>query len=247
MTSGAEKIASGINGLLKQLDVVSHNVANAQTAGFKKRLLTFHQEYQKRLEALRGDCSVRNVPIRTDQAVDFSQGTLIQTERPLDLGLEGRGFLTVQTSGGPLYTRSGCLRINKLGQLTDLGGRIVSGDNGPINLPPGTGEVDLQISSDGMIRAGGAEMGKLRLADFGDQEDRLIPAGMGVFAAPADLRPNPAVNLKIRQGYQEGSNVQMVGELVNMVSLSRMYEANMNVLKRQQENAQTVLGVANVT
>jgi flagellar basal-body rod protein FlgF len=245
MTSGAEKIASGINGLLQQLDVVSHNVANAQTAGFKKRLLTFQQEYQKRLDALNGDCSLRSIPIETRQAVDFSQGMLIQTERPLDVGLEGRGFLTVQTPEGPLYTRSGNLRINALGQLTDLSGRIVAGENGPINLPPGTGEADLQISSDGMIRAGDTEVGKLRLADFGDQENRLIPAGMGVFTAPSDLQPVPAVNLKVRQGYQEGSNVQMVGELVNMVTLSRLYEANMNVLNRQRENSQAALSVVN--
>lgn len=241
MTDGAEKIASGLNGLMQQLESVSHNVANANTAGFKKRVTTFQQEYQKHLEALEGERSLRSNPIQTLQTVDFSQGALIQTDRPLDLGLEGKGFLTVQTADGPLYTRNGCIQINELGQLTDLSGRILAGENGPINLPPGEGEGNLQISLDGAVLSGGAEVGKLSLVDFGDQEGRLSPAGMGVFAAPADLQPTPAGGLKVRQGYQEESNVQMVGELVNMMTLSRLYEANMNVLRRQRENSQSIL------
>lgn len=245
MTSGAEKIASGLNGLMLQLEAVSHNVANANTAGFKKRVMTFHQEYQKHLEALNGERSLRSNPIQTQQSVDFSQGSLVQTDRPLDLGLEGKGFLAVQTPEGILYTRNGCIRVNELGQLTDLSGRLLAGENGPINLPPGSGEGTLQITTDGVVLAEGAEVGKLRLVDFGDQESLLVPSGMGVFAAPADLQPAPAANLKIRQGYQEESNVQMVGELVNMMTLSRLYEANMNVLRRQRENSQAVLSAVN--
>jgi len=243
MSLAAEKIASGLNGLVEQLEVVSHNVANAQTAGFKRRVLTFEQEYQKSLKALEGSCSLQSNPLQTRQTVDFSQGQLIQTNRPLDVALEGRGFLTVQTPEGPMYTRNGSLHLNALSQLTDTEGRLVAGRDGPIYLPADVSPAEVQITLDGTVRAGGTEIGQLQLADFGENENRLIPAGSGVFTAPADAKPTEAADLKVRQGYQEGSNVQMVEELVSMVTLSRLYEANMNVLRRQRENSQAVLTV----
>ncbi|MEJ5259296.1 MAG: flagellar hook basal-body protein [Anaerohalosphaeraceae bacterium] len=245
MIDGAERIASGLNSLARQLEVTAHNAANAQTAGFKRRVLTFEQEYQKTLEALSGERSLRSNPIQTRQEIDFSQGRLIQTGNPLDVALEGRGFLTVQTPDGPMYTRNGCLQINALGQLTDSQGRIVAGENGPIHVPADAFGADIQISLDGVVRVGGVEAGRLRLADFGDKEGQLIPSGFGVFAAPAGLEPAPAAGVKVRQGYQEGSNVQLVQEMVNMLTLSRLYEANMNVLRRQRENSQAVLSAVN--
>lgn len=245
MSDAAHTIASGLNGLMQQLDTVSHNVANVSTAGFKKRVLSFHQEYKKHLEALDGQRSLKSNPIETEQSLDFSQGGLLETQRPLDLGLDGKGFLVVQTPEGPLYTRNGCVHINLLRQLVDLNGYILAGENGPIILPPSVNESDLQISPDGTISAEGGTIGKLRLVDFGDEEDRLIAAGMGVFRAPGDLEPAEAQGLAVRQGYQERSNVRMVEELVNMMTLSRLYEANMNVLRRQRENSQAVMGVAN--
>lgn len=245
MVDGAGKIASGLNGLVTQLEVVAHNVANAQTAGFKRRVLTFEQEYQKFLDSMSGNRSLRSNPIQTRQEIDFSQGRLILTGRPLDVALEGRGFLVVQTPEGTMYTRNGCLQINALGQLTDTEGRIVAGRNGPINLPPDAGTADLQISLDGVIEVNGVQVGQLQLADFGENERRLVPAGFGVFSAPADVQPAPSAAVQVRQGYQEGSNVQMVQEMVSMMTLSRLYEANMNVLRRQRENSQAVLSAAN--
>lgn len=245
MVDGAEKVASGLNGLIRQLEVVSHNVANAQTTGFKRRVLTFEQEYQKSLEALSGSRSFRSNPLETRQQVDFSQGPIIQTGRPLDVALEGRGFLTVQTPEGPMYTRNGCLHINPLGQLTDGEGRIVAGRNGPINLPPEAGTADIQITLDGVVRAGGVDVGQLQLVDFEENERRLLPSGNGVFAAPEGISPVPAASLIVRQGYREGSNVQMVQEMVSMMTLSRLYEANMNVMRRQRENSQAVLSAVN--
>ncbi len=245
MLTGAEKAASGLNGLVRQLEVVSHNVANARTAGFKRRVLTFEQEYQQSLETLSGERSLRSNPLHTRQQVDFSQGQMVLTGRPLDVALEGQGFLTVQTPEGPMYTRNGCLQVNSLGQLTDSEGRIVSGRNGPINVPAEVPTSEIQISPDGVVRVGGIEVGQLQLADFGPMEGRLIPSGFGVFSAPADVQPTAAANVKVRQGYQEGSNVQMVQEMVSMMTLSRLYEANMNVLRRQRENSQAVLTAAN--
>ncbi len=245
MTEAAKTIASGLNGLMQQLDCVSHNVANAGTAGFKKRIVSFQQEYRKHLEAMEGKRSLKSNPIETSQAMDFAQGSLQETHRPLDVALDGRGFLTVQTPEGPLYTRNGCLRVNLLGQLVDLNGYILAGENGPIVLPPMAGESDLQIAADGTISAGEAQIGRLQLVDFGERQGQLVPAGMGVFRAPAGLNPAPAEGLSVRQGYQEQSNVQMVGELVNMMTLSRLYEANMNVMRRQRENSQAIMSVVN--
>lgn len=245
MTEAAQTIASGLNGLMQQLDCVAHNVANVGTAGFKKRVMSFQQEYDKHLDAIDGKRNLKSNPIQTEQTMDFSQGGLLETRQPLDLALDGQGFLELQTPEGPLYTRNGCIQINLLRQLVDLNGYIVAGENGPIVLPTAVNESDLQIATDGTISAGGGEIGKLRLVDFGDQENQLVPAGMGVFAAPDGVNSTPAENLTVHQGYQEQSNVRMVEEMVNMMTLSRLYEANMNVMRRQRENSQAILGVAN--
>lgn len=245
MNEQAGQIASGLNALMQQLDIVSHNIANANTTGFKRTMSSFQTELKLRMGALEPDQPLNTARVETRQVLDFSQGTLLHTDRSLDVGLDGKGFLVLETPEGPLYTRNGSLQLNLLGQIVDTAGRLVAGENGPIVIPPNISPLEIRIGADGTVSGQGAELGKLRLVDFGEQVNLLTPAGLGALKAPADVQPQPANGLTVRQGCQESSNVKIIQELVNMMSVSRLYETGMNLLRRQRENSQAMLSVAN--
>ena len=136
-------------------------------------------------------------------------------------------------------------RTNENGQIVDSGGRIVSGEAGPITIPSGVGLSQLNVSSDGSISAGGTAIGKFRFVDFQDNEDKLVPVGESCFQMPdEDVSPVAAENIVVKQGYQESSNVKMVDELVDMIMVSRLYEANMKLLSAQKEASSSIMGVA---
>ncbi|MGD0078291.1 MAG: flagellar hook basal-body protein, partial [Sedimentisphaerales bacterium] len=157
----------------------------------------------------------------------------------------GKGFFVVETPEGPLYTRNGAFQINDGGQLTDSVGRIVSGEAGPITVPPTVGISQLAVTADGKITADGINIGKLQIVDFKENESKLIPAGGNCFLMPdKDVRPTPAENIVVKQGYQEASNVKVVDELVDMIMVSRLYEANMRYVSAQKENSSSIMNVA---
>ena len=234
-------IASGLNALMNEYDAVSHNIANSNTAGFKKRLSTFSTEVQnfadENFNPLAGS-------IDWEAKIDFSQGSLKRTDRPLDVAMEGKGLLVLESPNGRLFTRNGSLQINILGQLSDMNGNLVSGKNGPITIPRSISVSDIQISSSGLVRAGQTELGQLQIVEF-ENIDQLKPAGNSCFQGPEDIIFTPAENTPVRQGYCEDSNVQAVQELTNLLTISRLFEANTDYLKKQSENSNTIIGVAN--
>ncbi len=234
-------IASGLNALMNEYDAVAHNIANSNTAGFKKRLSSFSAKAQdiagENFSPLAGS-------IDWQAKIDFSQGPLKRTDRPLDMAMEGKGLLALESPGGRLYTRNGSLQINILGQLTDMNGHLVSGKTGPITIPRSISDSDIQISSEGVVRAGQSELGQLQIVEF-ENIDQLKPAGNGCFRGPEEMVLKPAENTHIRQGYREDSNVQAVQELTNLLTISRLFEANTDFLKKQSENSSAILGVAN--
>ncbi|MCE5186736.1 MAG: flagellar hook basal-body protein [Planctomycetaceae bacterium] len=241
MVESMNKIATGLNALMREYETSSNNIANSNTAGYKRKITSFSTELHK---TMRGEASPLAGTIRATDSVDFSQGQLVKTERPLDVGLEGTGFLTLQTPSGRLYTRNGALQINILGQLTDLNGNLVAGRSGPVNVPNSVSESDITIDGSGVIKAQGLELGQLQIAEFADAAGQLTPAGNGCFRAPADYRIQEAAATNVRQGYREESNVQVMEELTGLLSLSRAFEANMSILKRQRENNMATLDVA---
>jgi len=234
-------IASGLNALMNEYDAVSHNIANSNTAGFKKRLSSFSTEVQnfadENFNPLAGS-------IDWETKIDFSQGPLKRTDRPLDVAMEGKGLLSLESPDGRLYTRNGSLQINILGQLTDMNGHLVSGRNGPITIPRSISDSDIQIDGSGIVRAGQTELGQLEIVEF-ESIDQLKEAGNSCFRGPEEITFTPAKNTHVRQGYREDSNVQAVQELTNLLTISRLFEANTDYLKKQSENGAAIMGVAN--
>ena len=233
-------IASGLNALMNEYNSVAHNIANSSTPGFKKQVTSFSAELQGIED---GQFSPLAAQIKSQDSFDFTQGSLLQTRRKLDVGLEGTGFLTLETPGGRLYTRNGTLQVNILGQLTDSNGHLVAGQRGPITIPKTVSEQDIQISETGRISAGIAELGQLQIVEFEDMTE-LKAAGNGCFTGPEIRRPKAPENTLVRQGFREDSNVQAVQELTNMLTISRMFQANTGFMKKQSENSKVILGVA---
>ncbi len=233
--------ASALNALMNEYDAVSHNIANSNTAGFKKRLSSFSTEVQnfadENFNPLAGS-------IDWETKIDFSQGSLKRTDRPLDVAMEGKGLLLLESPDGRLYTRNGSLQINILGQLTDMNGHLVSGKNGPITIPRSISDSDIQIDGSGTVRAGQTELGQIQIVEF-ENIEQLKPAGNSCFRGPEDVIFTPAENTHIRQGYREDSNVQAVQELTNLLTISRLFEANTAFLKKSSESSNAILSVAN--
>ena len=104
---------------------------------------------------------------------------------------------------------------------------------------------EISIGEDGNISVAGGSLGKLKVVDFKEDEGNLFAVGKNCFGAPKDVQPVAAEKASIRQGYQENSNVNRMEELVDLITVSRLYETNMRLMVRRRENAKAILGVAN--
>jgi flagellar basal-body rod protein FlgF len=235
------QVATTLNALMNEFDIIAHNMANVSTAGYKRRCSSFSAA----LAAQTGDGT--GSPTITAGGIDFSQGNMIETGQPLDVALYGKGFFVIETPDGPLYTRHGSFRTNQNGQVVDAQGRMVSGDAGPLAVPTEVDVSELQIGNDGRISARGAVIGQFRIIDFPGKSDKLVPTGFNCYRASKDAeQPTAAEGIVIKQGYQEGSNVQLVEELVNMIMVSRIYEANAKLVNARKDMSSSAMGVAMV-
>ncbi len=242
MADTIAQVSSSIEALTKEFEVVTNNLANASTVGYKRMCNTFSRLLEKQQS---GEETEPTYEVALDTKFDFSQGNVVETGRPLDFALYGKGFFVVETSEGPLYTRNGTFSTNRNGQIVDMEGRTVAGEAGPITVPAGMVVSQITISNDGAVSAKGIPIGKLSLVDFGDNESKLIPVGANCFRMPEEgIVPAKAEHIVTKQGYQESSNVNIVDELVDMIMVSRLYEANMKFLSAQKETSSSIIGVA---
>jgi len=240
MASITEQVSTSIDALTREFEVIAHNLANASTTGYKRRCNAF----SKALDAQDPE-SLSPGTIDLDSAFDFSQGTVAETGRPLDFALYGKGFFVIETPDGPLYTRNGTFLTNQNNQIVDTLGRTVAGEAGPITVPANASLLQLTVSSEGTVSAGGTPIGKFRLVDFPDDQTKLVPTGDSCYRMPdPTIAPVPAERLIVKQGYQEASNVKIVDELVDMILVSRLYEANMKSLTAAKEASSSLTSAA---
>lgn len=227
---------------MQEFNIITHNLANVSTPGYKRRCNAFSKSLMAQEAGVKTD-SPGGVDLNS--TLDFSQGSVIETGRSLDFALYGKGFFVIETPDGPLYTRSGMFQMNQNGQIVDSEGRTVAGEAGPITIPTDVGLSQLSVSSDGSISAGDTAIGKFKLVDFEDNENKLVPAGTSRFRMPdEDIAPVAAENTVVKQGYQEVSNVKMVDELVDMIMVARLYEANMKFVEAKKKVSSSIISVA---
>jgi len=241
VTDIAAQIGASLNALTKEFDIVAHNMANVSTVGFKRRCNSF----TKVMESQEGANDPSGAESAESEGVfDFSQGNLTPTGRSLDLALHGEGFFVIETPDGPVYTRHGVFLTNQNGQFVDTAGRVVAGTAGPLIVPPDVDVGDLYITDEGRVIAGQSEIGQFRIVQFINNQNKLVAVGQNCFQPPKDVTPTDATGVIVKQGYQEASNVKLVDELVNMILVSRMYEANMRLVSTKKESSNAALGVA---
>jgi len=235
------QVSASLDALTREFDVIAHNLANVSTVGYKRRCSAFST-------ALAGQVATGAEGGGQEElshaAFDFSQGHLIQTDRVLDCALHGKGFFVVETPQGPLYTRHGVFETNQNGQIVDLSGRIVAGTAGPLVVPANVGLSRVHVSQDGRVSADNAPIGQFSVVEFADKEDQLVPAGENCFRAPEGVDSVDVENPVIKQGFREASNVRLIDELVNMIMVSRMYEANMRLVNVQKDATNSLIGAA---
>ena len=236
------QVSTTIDALTREFDIIAHNLANVSTVGYKRRCNAFSKSLEAQGTGVQ-TYSPGNLDL--ESVFDFSQGSIVETGRPLDFALFGKGFFVIETPEGPLYTRNGVFHANQNGQIVDSVGRIVSGEAGPITIPSGVAPAQLNVASDGNISSGDITIGKFRFVDFPDNEDTLVPAGDNCYQMPEqDITPVAAENIVVKQGYQEASNVKMIDELVDMMMVARLYEANMKFVTAQGEATNSIMSVA---
>jgi flagellar basal-body rod protein FlgF len=227
--------------LERQLDVVANNIANVNTAGYKADRSLFEEYLSSGAHEDNFVSSDRRVSYVQDRATfrDFTQGPSEQTKNPLDIAVDGSGFLVVQTQGGERYTRDGNLQMNNLGQLVTASGNPVLGTSGPIVFQPT--DHDINISPDGTVTvlegASRADSirGKLRLVSFTDAQS-LLKQGGNLFSAGASAA-QPDLKSRVAQGFVEKSNVNAVAEMSRMMEVMRTY-THISTLMQQQNDLQ---------
>jgi flagellar basal-body rod protein FlgF len=204
--NGLTRSANALRYWERKQEVLAHNLANANTDGFKA----------ERVFARLIEDAVTVADTRTDRTA----GTLRQTHAPLDLALDGDGFFVVETPNGERLTRGGSFRLNENGQVADANGNLLLGMGGPLTIPPGT----LEIDGVGVLRVDGVEVGQLRVETVPADAD-LVHEGGTLFLPDENRQPVGPESRQVRQGYLEDSNVNTIGSMVDMIAVQRAYTA----------------------
>jgi flagellar basal-body rod protein FlgF len=226
--------------LERQMDVVANNVANVNTNGYKADRSLFEEFLNSGAHEDNFIGRDRRVSYVQDRGTfkDFSQGPSEPTKNPLDVAIDGGGFLVVQTPAGERYTRDGGLQIDSQGQLVTAAGNPVLGNSGPIVFQPT--DHDVSIAADGNITVLeginriDSVRGKLRVVSFADAQN-LLKEGSNLYAAGQGAAAQPDTASKVKQGFIEKSNVNSVTEMSRMIDVTRTYTQIANLLQQQSD------------
>ncbi|MBI5429605.1 MAG: flagellar basal-body rod protein FlgF [Nitrosomonadales bacterium] len=237
---------TGASQVLQQQATVSENLANASTPGFRAALNTF------RAVPLVGEgLATRTFVVDSTAGADFTPGVMQQTGRALDVAVQGPGWIAVQGADGKeAYTRNGSLQVTSSGVLQTSTGLNVIGDAGPISIPPDT---EVTFAKDGTISsvpsgsnaASVVVVGRLKLVN--PAPELLERGGDGMFRTRDGSAAAADVNVQIAPGSLEGSNVNTVEAMVNMISLARKFDMQMKMLQSADNNSRQASQILSVT
>jgi len=220
MDSGYYAASAGLAAQEQALELVAHNLANLSTTGYRGQQTTFRSLLAGNagvsLNPL--NVAVNNFGVLSGSRLDLTSGSFTATGNPLNAAVAGTGFFSVRSAQGVLYTRDGSFHVTGTGQLVTSDGNAVLGQQGPITLPNGS----VAISSDGTISVDGNVVDKLNLAEF-PPGTNLTAIGNATYSAPADAAV-PAVESTVRQGMLEGSNVDAIEGVVQLITVQRNTE-----------------------
>ncbi|QEI07218.1 flagellar basal-body rod protein FlgF [Pigmentiphaga aceris] len=238
--------ATGTRELMRRQDIQANNLANASTPGFRAELAA-----QRTAPVSGGNLlSTRAYAVESASGADLTPGAMMATGRTLDVAIQGDGWLAVQTANGAeAYSRGGSLAISQNGQLVDAGGRPVVGEGGAIAIPP---DSDVDISHDGTItaialndRAQAQIVGRIKLVN--PTRAQLSRGEDGVFRS-TNGQPLQADNtVRLAAGMVEGSNVNAIESMVNMISSARHFEMQTQFIENTKQNQQAATQLLSLT
>jgi flagellar basal-body rod protein FlgF len=236
---------TGAKHTMWQQATVSNNLANATTTGFRAELDSF------RALPVNGDgLQTRTFVVNSTAGVDFTPGAFQQTGRDLDVAIQGKGWIAVQTpDGSEAYTRNGSLQISVNGVLQTRGNMPIVGDAGPLSIPP---ETAVTVAKDGTVSTvpegqnpnSVSVVGRIKLVN--PPEADLVRGADGLFRLVNGTSVPADVNVTLSSGALESSNVSTVDALVGMISLGRQFEMQMKLIQNADSNARAASQILNL-
>lgn len=219
--------------LRRHLDVIANNIANANTTAYRRESVMF-QDFMSNMPEAEVD-SARPVSFVLDYGVtrDPRPGEMIPTTNPLDVAIQGEGYFVVEAADGqPAYTRNGSMHLSPDGFLvTSTGEKVLNAQNQPITFGPD--EVQLKIAKDGTISSTAGIKGQLQVVSLPESQD-LERMGSGLWRGP-NAQPIPAEQINMKSGMLEGSNVQPVLEMSEMIDVLRTYQSTTRLMDRYDD------------
>jgi len=231
MLKGLYNAASGMLAQIRKMDVITNNLANSSSTGYKGDITYFDlsSAIGKQPPGIQlASQFLSNSPVLfMRHSTDFSPGDLQKTDNPLDIALKGSGFFVVQTPNGIRYTRNGNFSRNSQSQLVTANGFPVLGQKG---VPIFINGRDIEINTLGEVFVDGQQIDTLRIADF-SPPNVLNKEGNGLFKLiDATVQENPATGVQVCQGFLENSNVSPVTMMAELIETMRGYEAYQKVI-----------------
>lgn len=245
MVRGLYTAYTGMINQQKRLDTVTNNLANASTTGFKREGLT-SKSFDQMLTVKLNDLSVpylnegigkMSLGVKIgENYTDYSQGSFKETGNTYDLALAGNGFFTISYTDkkgntSEKYTRDGEFTMDSEGYLRTLEGDYVQGEGGNIMIPVETSEVSIRDNGD--IYADGEYVDSLRIVDFEDYNN-IEKFGENLYNI-VDGATETESTAAVKQGYLEMSNINVVKEMVEMITISRAYESNQKLIQTEDD------------
>jgi flagellar basal-body rod protein FlgF len=214
------------SGLMRELQVVANNVANAATTGYRQEGLIFSEFVSGKSDE--GSVSMGQARVAN---TSLEQGTLTQTNGSFDFAIEGDGFFLVETPAGERLTRYGSFIPTAAGELvTPDGHRLLDPGGTAVFVPPGAEEIG--VSNDGTISVDGQPLGQIGLV-LPAEGARLTREDGVMFAS--DIGTEPAPQARVLQGHLEGSNVNPIQQIARMVEIQRAYELGQSFAEKENE------------
>ncbi len=219
-------------GLMREMQVVANNIANAATTGFRAEGMLF-SEHVVRIDN-RPSISMANGNIG---ATSELQGALTATGGTLDFAIEGGGYFLVQTAAGDRLTRAGNFATSPAGDLvTKDGDPVLDAGGAPIFIPPDAR--DLALGGDGTLSANGQPLGQIAVVQPLEGQDLIREDGV-MFRAEAGF--DPVETPRVLQGFLEGANVDPIRQIARMIEVQRAYEMGQSFLDAENQRIRTAM------
>ena len=256
MVKGLYTAYSGLTVQQKRLDVVSNNLANATTTGYKKEGLTtqsFNDVYGIKVKDetvgyINQNIGTLNLGAKVGESFrDWNQGSFQNTGNTFDFALSGEGLFSISFTNkagetSTLYTRDGSFQMDRDGYLVTKDGDFVLGENGPIQLP--TDFDKLSVEESGEIYADGQYVDTFAIANFEDY-DYVEAYGENLYRA-VDGATETEATATVNQGYLEASNINVVTEMVDMISIARDFESNQKIMNTIDEMLGKMVSISEI-